>query len=267
MIRKPAVAGQFYPSNPKVLKREVMSYFDSGLDRKRAKGIVSPHAGYIYSGRVCGEVFSRVEIPDHVIVLGPNHRGMGASASIMADGVWDMPLGVVEIDKDLSERILKQSSIISDDPQAHNFEHSLEVQLPFMQVIKEDFLLTPIALGSLSISECLILGEEIASAIGDLGEDVLIVASSDMTHYEPVEYAKAQDQEAIDEILRLDPEGVYDTVRKRGITMCGYIPVAVMLKAAVELGAKEAELIDYMTSGDTSGDYRSVVGYAGLIVY
>ncbi len=267
MIRKPAVAGQFYPSNPKALKSEVMSYFDSGVDRIKVKGVVSPHAGYIYSGRVCGEVFSRVEIPDHVIVLGPNHRGMGRSASIMTDGVWDMPLGVVEIDKDLSGRILKKSSIVSDDPKAHSFEHSLEVQLPFIQVIKENFLLTPIALGSLLISECLTLGGEIASAIRDFGEDVLIVASSDMTHYEPVEYAKEQDQDAIDEILRLDPEGVYNTVRRKGITMCGYIPVAVMLKAAVELGAKKAELIDYMTSGDTSGDYRSVVGYAGLIVY
>ena len=267
MIRKPAVAGQFYPSNPKALKSEVTSYFDSGIDRRVVKGVVSPHAGYIYSGRVCGEVFSRVEIPDHVIVLGPNHRGMGGDASIMADGVWEMPLGVVEIDKDLSGMILNKSSIVSDDPRAHSFEHSLEVQLPFIQVIKEDFLLTPIALGSLSLSECLTIGEDIASAIGDFGEDVLIVASSDMTHYEPVEYAKAQDQDAIDEILRLDPEGLYNTVRKKGITMCGYIPVAVMLSAAIKLGAKKAELIDYMTSGDTSGDYRSVVGYAGLIVY
>jgi AmmeMemoRadiSam system protein B len=266
MVRKPAVAGRFYHSQPKVLLREVKSCFDEGVERQKAIGVVSPHAGYVYSGRVAGEVFSRVEIPQHVIVLGPNHRGVGAKAAVYARGAWDMPLGTVPIDEELIEKIMGSSSLVDDDPRAHDFEHSLEVQLPFIQALREDFLLTPLALGSLSLAESLSLGDEIASVLQAFDEDVLLVASSDMTHYEPAESAKERDRVAIDEIINLNPEGLYDVVCSEGITMCGYIPVTIMLQAARVLGAEKAELVHYMTSGDVSGDYGSVVGYAGVIV-
>lgn len=266
MARRPAVAGRFYPSNPVALEREVASYFDAGVTPVRAFGVVSPHAGYVYSGRVAGEVFSRVEIPERVVVLGPNHRGTGSDAAAMASGKWNMPMGDVAVDGELSKKILELSKIVVEDAKAHAMEHSLEVQLPFIQAIRDDFLLTPLALGHLNLGECLSLGEDMAKAIREIKEDVLIVASSDMTHYESHESAKEKDMDAVEHILKLDPEGLYNTVRGRGITMCGVIPVTVMLKAAMELGAKVAELIDYRTSGDTSGDYSSVVGYAGLVV-
>ncbi|MBN1573488.1 MAG: AmmeMemoRadiSam system protein B [Deltaproteobacteria bacterium] len=266
MIRKPAVSGQFYPSNPAALEREVKSYFDSSVKPVKAFGIVSPHAGYIYSGRVAGEVFCRVEVPGRVLIMGPNHRGRGTDAAVMSSGRWAMPMGDVALDTELAAKLIALSKIVKEDESAHAMEHSLEVQLPFVQAIREDFLLTPLALGRLSLSECLALGEDLATAIREIDDDVLIVASSDMTHYEPHETAKKKDMDAVKHILDLDPEGLYETVRGRGITMCGVLPVTVMLKAAIMLGAKKAELVDYKTSGETSGDYGSVVGYAGLIV-
>ncbi len=270
MVRKPAVAGQFYPSNPKALRAEVNSYFDSGIKPIKAVGVVSPHAGYVYSGRVAGEVFSRVKIPRRVLILGPNHRGRGSDAAIMSKGSWKMPMGDVAMDSELSDTILANSKLVVEDETAHEMEHSLEVQVPFMQALRDDFLLTPLVLGHLSLKECLTLGDDLASAIlgfrKSSADDVLMVASNDMTHHEPQEVAKEKDMDAIEKILNLDPEGLYDTVRGRGISMCGVIPVTVMLKAAMALGAKRVELVDYKTSGDTSGDYSSVVGYAGLIV-
>ncbi len=266
MIRKPAVSGQFYPSNPAALEKEVRSYFDTDVKPVKALGIVSPHAGYIYSGRVAGEVFCRVEVPERVVIMGPNHRGRGTDAAVMSSGKWSMPMGDVTLDTELAGKLISSSKLVKENESAHAMEHSLEVQVPFVQAIRDDFLLTPLALGHLSLSECLKLGEALAAAIKEIKEDVLIVASSDMTHYEPHESAKEKDMDAVEHILNLDPEGLYDTVRGRGITMCGVLPVTVMLKAAIVLGAKKAELIDYKTSGETSGDYGSVVGYAGLIV-
>lgn len=269
MVRNPAVAGQFYPSNPKALRAEVNSYFDSGIVPINAVGVVSPHAGYVYSGRVAGEVFSRVEVPKRILILGPNHRGRGSDIAIMSKGSWKMPMGDVAIDSELSGIILANSKLVVEDETAHEMEHSLEVQVPFVQALRNDFLLTPLVLGQLSLKECLTLGDDLASAILDFknsADDVLMVASTDMTHYESAESAKVKDMDAIEKILNLDPDGLYDTVRGRGISMCGVIPVTVMLKAAMGLGAKRVELVDYKTSGDTSGDYSSVVGYAGLIV-
>jgi MEMO1 family protein len=266
MSRKPAVAGQFYPLNPDALEREVSSFLGPGGAKERAVGVVSPHAGYVYSGKVAGMVFSRVEVPASVIILGPNHRGVGAGVAVAARGEWEMPFGKVPIDEDLAGAILESSKLAADDERAHAFEHSLEVQVPFIRQIRPDFRLVPICLGRLSLPECLALGHDLAAAVGRHGGDVLIVASSDMTHYEPAKAAEKKDRMVIDRMLHLDPEAVYDTVRDNGITMCGVIPVTVMLAAAKALGARKAELVGYMTSGDTSGDYESVVGYAGIIV-
>ena len=268
-MRRPAVAGRFYPSNPKRLTQEVNSYLDEGVESVHALGVVSPHAGYVYSGIVAGEVFSRVVVPKRVIILGPNHRGVGERAAIISRGGWKMPQGTVEIDSDLAKRLLIKSILVKEDEKAHDLEHSLEVQVPFLQTIREDVLITPLALGRLSLDECIELGQELASVIEAVGgdtHDILIVASSDMTHYEPHDVAKKKDMEAIDRILALDPRGLFDEVKESGITMCGVVPVTVMLEAAKKLGAKRAELVDYKTSGDTSGDYDSVVGYAGIVV-
>ena len=266
MKRKPAVAGQFYPLNPKTLEREVSSFLGPGTEKRRAVGVVSPHAGYMYSGKIAGMVFSRVRVPASVIILGPNHRGVGRSVAVMTGGSWEMPFGDVEIDETLAAAILKSSKSATDDERAHAFEHSLEVQVPFIQQIRPDFRLVPIALGRLSLSESLALGRDLASAVTLSGADVLIVASTDMTHYEPAINAEKKDRLVIDRMLALDPEAVYETVRDNQITMCGVIPVTVMLAAAKSLGAHEAELVGYMTSGDTSGDYGSVVGYSGVII-
>ena len=267
MDRKPAVAGQFYPLYPQTLEREVVSFLEEAPEKKKAIGVVSPHAGYIYSGKVAGQVFSRIEIPKRVIILGPNHRGVGEDVAVMTSGAWEMPFGRVSIDGELARMILESSPLAAEDARAHAHEHSLEVQVPFIQKLRSDFLMVPIALGPLSLAECLTLGKGLASVIGAAGENVLIVASSDMTHYEPAEAATRKDRRVIDEIIRLDPEAVFSTVRDNRITMCGVVPVTVMLAAARELGAKGAELVNYMTSGDTSGDYGSVVGYAGVIVW
>ena len=266
MVRKPAVAGRFYPGNRARLEAEVRSYFDEGMDRVKAIGAVSPHAGYIYSGKVAGQVFSRIEIPRRVVVMGPNHRGVGGRIAVMSEGTWETPLGEVPLDDELAAKLTVLLDAAQEDSRAHAQEHSLEVQVPFLQVIRTDILLTPIALGGLSLEQCLALGDALAEVINGLGEHVLMVASSDMTHYEPDSDARVRDREVIDRMLALDPEGVFRIVREKGITMCGVMPVTAMLGAARALGATKVDLVNYMTSGDTSGDYSSVVGYAGLIV-
>jgi len=266
MVRKPAVAGRFYPGNRTRLEADVRSYFDEGLNRVKAIGVVSPHAGYIYSGHVAGQVFSRVEIPGRAVVMGPNHRGVGERIAVMSEGAWETPLGEVPLDTEMAAKLTTALDMAKEDSRAHAQEHSLEVQVPFLQAIRTDILLTPITLGGLSLEQCLALGDALAEVITGLGEDVLIVASSDMTHYEPDTDARARDGEVIDLMLKLDPEGVFRIVREKGITMCGVMPVTAMLGAARALGATKVDLVNYMTSGDTSGDYSSVVGYAGLIV-
>ena len=265
-MRKPAVAGRFYPGNRASLEAEVRSYFDEGAPRVKSIGVVSPHAGYIYSGKVAGRVFSRVEVPRRVVVMGPNHRGGGGRVAVMSEGAWETPLGEVPLDGELAAKLTAALDTAREDSRAHALEHSLEVQVPFLQAIRTDFLLLPIALGGLSLDGCLALGDALAEVIAGMGEDVLMVASSDMTHYEPDEHARVKDREVIDLMLAMDPEGVFRVVREKGITMCGVTAVTAMLKAARTLGATQVDLVDYMTSGDTSGDYSSVVGYAGLIV-
>lgn len=265
MIRKPAVAGQFYPGSAAVLEREVQSYLVPGKE-KEVLGVISPHAGYIYSGHVAGAVFSCIAVPDDVIILGPNHRGMGDPFAIMAEGSWQMPNGEVAINKELAALILKNSQHITDDYRAHTYEHSLEVQVPFLQALNKDFRLVPIALTRGSWKVCREIGESIARAIKDYGRKVLIVASSDMTHYESDKSARQKDKLAIDHILALDPQGLLAVVHKHDISMCGVIPATITLAACEELGATHAELVKYATSGDVSGDYLQVVGYAGLYI-
>ena len=264
MNRNPAVAGQFYPGTARELDRMVRLYTRDAAEKTRAKGIVVPHAGYVYSGGVAGEVYSSVEIPERHIIFCPNHTGVGAKAAVMTRGSWRMPWGEVPIDEELADRLLAASPLLTEDASAHRGEHSLEVQLPFLRRFRETFRFVPVALGNLSLSDCRTLGEVVARVAGEETLPPLLIASSDMSHYEPDGVARKKDGQAIDRILALDPEGLFRVVRSERISMCGVIPATVVLFASLALGAGSARLIQYSTSGDVSGDRGQVVGYAGL---
>ena len=268
MKRKPSVAGQFYPGTESSLKEEVGRLLDAGKSqiKEKAIGIISPHAGYIYSGPVAGYVFSSIKIPDTIIILGPNHTGAGARFSLFKEGSWHTPLGDVEVDKKLAGAILKNSKFLEEDTSAHAHEHSLEVQLPFIQCMKKKFKIVPMVLSVYNLDAYQNLGEAIAAAVKQSRKEALIIASSDMTHYESQKSAEEKDKTAIEAILKLDWSQLLRRVEELRISMCGYIPAAVMLIAAKSLGAKEAKLIKYQTSGDITGDYSAVVGYAGITV-
>ncbi|RJO61145.1 MAG: AmmeMemoRadiSam system protein B [Dehalococcoidia bacterium] len=266
MIRKPVVAGSFYPASPSGLEEMVAGMVDDSASREEVVGLICPHAGYIYSGPVAGAAISRIKFIDTFIIMGPNHTGLGKPFSIMTSGTWETPLGNVEIDSDLAEKLLGNSSYLEADTEAHLREHSIEVQLPFLQHFKKDVKIVPIVLSHASSSVYKEIGLEIAEVLGELGRDAVILASSDMTHYEPAEQAKRKDNSAIEAILRLDEDELLERIAEQNITMCGYAPVVALISAAKVLGAHRAELVRYQTSGEASGDYSSVVGYAGLII-
>jgi AmmeMemoRadiSam system protein B len=267
MIRKPVVAGQFYTGDEALLAKEVAGLTPQKKDKLDAIGVVSPHAGYIYSGPVAGEVLSSIKPKSTYIILGPNHTGRGKPFGLDLERTWKTPLGEIEINKELGEAILKDSQYVEKDSLCHNYEHSIEVQLPFLQYLNKDFTFVPIVVSYADRKAYKGVGKELAGAIKGFKKDVTIIASSDMTHYEPQEKAKKKDMLAIDRILALDIGGFLDTIEKHDISMCGFAPTAVMMQAAVELGAKGAKLIKYNTSGNASGDYSRVVGYAGIVVY
>lgn len=271
MQRNPAVAGQFYPGSSSRLNSMVESMVLK-VKPERVIGAVSPHAGLMYSGYVAGALYSSITISQVFILLGPNHTGLGPIASIMSEGEWLIPTGRFKINSEIAQELLSRSDILSPDTKAHLFEHSLEVQLPFIayrahQEGKALPEIIPIVLGPIGIDDCRSLGEIIAQLIRDLRLDAVIIASSDMSHYEKDSIARQKDQKAIERILDLDPEGLFRTVKEERISMCGYIPSTVMLFAAKGLGARTAKLVKYMTSGEVSGDYDQVVGYAGITVF
>lgn len=266
MKRKPAVAGQFYPASSQDLSRQVEGFITPDAEKENAIGIVSPHAGLIYSGEVAGEVYSKIRIPHTIILIGPNHTGLGRPVSIMSSGSWQMPTGELNINEEIAGRLKEKTGLIEEDTAAHTMEHSLEVQLPFILHFSEDTMIVPITMMTDSLDVCREVGEAIADVIRESDYPILIAASSDMSHYETDTTARRKDNMAIEKILDMDPEGLYATVINENISMCGIIPVATMLYTAKKLGAKESRLIKYMTSGETSGDLDYVVGYAGIIV-
>ena len=268
MIRSPAVAGQFYPgSKPSLLKTLNALVPEIELEKRRhALAVVSPHAGYVYSGRVAGETIGSVKVPENVVILGPNHTGHGAQVALMANGSWDMPMGEVQINKELAALIKENSPLVEVDDVAHRFEHSLEVQVPFLQHMQKNLTIAPIVVSHVSYETCVSVGQGLANAIKSYGKSVLIVASTDMTHYESRQSASAKDSLALERIQELDPEGLYNTVVGKRISMCGIMPTTVTLVAALALGATKAELIRYTDSGETSGDTSHVVGYAGMVI-
>jgi len=268
-IRQPQVAGQFYPSSAQGLKNQIEVFIDKQAQKLDVIACMLPHAGYIYSGSVAAQTVSRINIKNKVILLGPNHTGYGAKYSIMPEGIWQTPLGEISIDSDLAGEILSHSKYLESDSEAHTYEHSLEVELPFLQYFKTDFKIVPIIFLSDAFAELKEIGVEIASTIKErnIKDSTLIVASSDMTHYESQDQAQKKDKEAIQAILELSEDKLIDRVRRLNISMCGYAPAITMISAAKLLGAKTAKLIKYQTSGDVTGDKSSVVGYAGIIIY
>jgi len=267
MVRHPAVAGYFYPSDSDELFNDIKNYMIHEGEEKEVIGVISPHAGYMYSGSVAGKTFAGVKVPDCVVVMGPNHTGMGSGAAIVTSGKWLIPGAEIWIDSEFANLLIKNFSKLEDDTLAHSREHSIEVQLPFIYYKNPKFKLVPVCLAHSPYSFCNELGIAIAETIKSSGKKVLIVASSDMTHYEPHEVAKSKDKLAIDEILKLSPKELYNVVKEHRISMCGIIPSVTLLCAAKSLGATGAELIQYQTSGDASGDYSQVVGYAGITIY
>lgn len=264
-VREPAVAGQFYPGTRDALEATVREMTPEGV-KTSAIGVMVPHAGYMYSGSVAGSVFGSVELPCCYVILGPNHTGMGPAASIMTSGIWRTPCGDSTIDAALAGAILENSDFLQQDYSAHAFEHSIEVQIPFLQCLYEEMEFVPISLMTADKTVCRDVGHAVAAAIRYSANPALIVASSDMTHYESQEAAKVKDEMALARILDLDADGLLDTVLKQNISMCGVAPTASMLYACQELGATEVEMVRYSTSGDMTGDYSQVVGYAGLLV-
>ena len=273
-VRTPAVAGKFYPGRADELLREVLTYTSPGTTTKSppvsAIGCIAPHAGYMYSVSVAGSVYSRLDIPERCVILCPNHTGKGRPLAIMANTNWLTPLGEVAADENMGAQLLRRFPELQEDSAAHRYEHAIEVQLPFLQALIPQLKIVPIAIGTSDYDVLRELGEALGNVIAREEEErkkkVLIVASSDMNHYESDAITRVKDRMAIERVLALDARGLWEVVMNEDISMCGFGPAVVMLTAAKLLGATSATLIKYATSGEVSGDYDSVVGYAGIIV-
>jgi len=267
-LRQPAVAGRFYPAEPDTLTNSIREYLEPA-DQPRIKpiGIVVPHAGYMYSGHVAGAVYARIDLPQRIIVLCPNHTGLGTPLSIMSRGAWKTPLGEMQIEEEISAALINADPDLEEDSAAHRFEHAIEVQVPFMQHVGGTSVrFVPITVGTGDFLDLEKLGRAIAKVVRETAPGTLIIASSDMNHYESDAVTRIKDRKAIDQVLAMNPRGLYDVVRKENISMCGYGPAVAMLTAAKILGATRAELVKYATSGDVSLDFDHVVGYAGIMV-
>lgn len=281
IVRHPAVAGHFYPANANTLIRDVHSYLSTNKEEPTtedpnkgrsspknmpALGCIVPHAGYIYSGHVAGAVFAALDLPKQFLILGPNHTGMGQPLAIMRQGEWKTPLGKVKINSDLATALLERFPLLAEDGEAHRAEHAIEVQLPFLQTLQPGCSFVPITIGTSQLDALTALGEAIAEVVSAQPEPVLIIASSDMNHYENDAITRVKDHSAIEQILALNANGLANTVKKEQISMCGVWPTVAMLTAAKKMGARTTQLVRYATSGDVSGDRRRVVGYAGILI-
>jgi MEMO1 family protein len=267
MLRLPAVSGRFYPSHPTELTALIRQHTqaDKTVVKMRAKACLVPHAGYVYSGHVAGAVFARLAIPKKIVILGVRHYPRGEGAAILSSGAWRTPLGDAAIDQALAEALRTACPLLREDSVAHSGEHSLEVQIPFLQVLRPEFSFVPIALGTVRFENLVAVGEGIGRVMADSSEEILLLTTSDLNHYEGDATTRVKDGKAIDRILALDAGGLYDTCRDEAISMCGLGPTVAMLTALQSLGTTKPELVRYATSGDVSGDFSAVVGYAGMI--
>jgi MEMO1 family protein len=263
VLRLPAVAGRFYPNNPAELTSVVREYAKP-QPPERVKACLVPHAGYMYSGHVAGAVFSRISLPKKVIILGVRHFPRGEPIATISSGAWRTPLGDASIDETLASALLKECPLLREDRLAHSTEHSIEVQLPFLQVLSPGFAFVPIALGTVRYDDLVAVGEALARVLA-VNPEVLLLTTSDLNHYENDATTRVKDKKAIDQILAFNPQGLYDVCAKENISMCGLGPSVAMLTALRTLNAQQATLVRYATSADISGDTSSVVGYAGFI--
>jgi MEMO1 family protein len=267
MVRLPAVAGRFYPADAHALSTSIEGFIEQSAPKVRALGIVAPHAGYIYSGAVAGAVYSRTSLPLRSIILCPNHTGLGKPLAVMRQGAWRTPLGDLQIDAEMCDALMQADPHLEDDTAAHKYEHALEVQLPFLQHLQgSHHRFVPIVIGTQNWDTLSALGKAISETILKVDSSTLIIASSDMNHYESDSVTRTKDAMAISRIVERDPKGLLQTVRQEGITMCGVGPVTSMLVAGNMLQAGSANLVRYATSAETSGDFDRVVGYAGVIL-
>jgi AmmeMemoRadiSam system protein B len=267
MLRLPAVSGRFYPSNPgelAALVRECTDVHENAAPA-RAKACLVPHAGYVYSGHVAGAVYVRIAFPKKIVILGVRHYPRGEKAAILSSGAWQTPLGDASIDEPLAQALRAACPLLREDSVAHSDEHSLEVQIPFLQVLQPGFTFVPVALGTVRYEDLVAVGEAIGHVLAASSEEILLLTTSDLNHYENDAATRVKDHKAIDQILALDARGLYDTCRNEAISMCGLGPTVAMLTALQSLGTTRPELVRYATSGDVSGDYSAVVGYAGIL--
>jgi hypothetical protein len=269
MVRLPAVAGRFYPSDPAELSAQIRQYLTSASPPtvRNVKACLVPHAGLMFSGHVAGAVFSSIRIPKKVVILGVRHRPPGSPVAIVCNGAWRTPLGDAEIDRELAEKLRVACPLLSEDAMAHSKEHSLEMEIPFLQVLNPDFRFVPIALGTAHFETLVSVGDAIAGVLAADKQEVLLVTSSDLNHYEDDATTRVKDRKAIEQILSMDARGLYDVCRKEEISMCGLGPAVAMLTALQVWKASNAELIRYATSADRSGDPSAVVGYAGMFFW
>lgn len=265
--RAPAVAGTFYEATPERLRAQVDACFVDPVPQSKERfiGAVVPHAGLMYSGHVAAAFYGRAELPRRFVILCPNHTGAGLFAAINREGSWRTPLGEVAIETRLADALMSKTSLLAEDARAHAREHSLEVQLPFLQRLLDDFTFVPICLGAHRYDVAEEVGRAIAEVLKD-ERDVAILASSDLNHYEDQKTTLRKDQLAIDQVLARNPSELWRAVDEYDVSMCGFIPTTAMLVAANALGASEARLIKHATSGDINHDYGHVVGYASILI-
>lgn len=277
-LRRPTVAGQFYEGDAEALRAQLKACFLHPLGPQKLPqvnlhihprnivGMVCPHAGYMYSGPVAATAFYELAQdgkPDAVVLLGPNHTGYGSALALMNEGTWQTPLGNIEIDTELAKTILHETQIVDADATAHRFEHSLEVQLPFLQFLYgNDFKIVPISFLMQDYDSAVEVGRALVEALD--ATNSVVIASSDMTHYEPAKKAAQKDQEALKFVTAMDSKRFYETIEKQNISACGYAPITSLITYANGIGAKEAKLLSYHSSGDITGDHSNVVGYAAV---
>ncbi len=266
-VRQPAVAGMFYPDHPLQLKTSVERLLVRMMDPVDATAVIVPHAGYIYSGATAGKTYAAVNLPEKLIILCPNHTGLGLPVACWSRGAWQTPLGTVPVDEELCDALMAAAPVVEADRMAHAREHAIEVQLPFLQVMLERFSIVPICVGTRDIEALEALGKAMASVIAAASEPVAVVVSSDMNHYEDAATNRRKDDLALEAIQALTPGVLHRVVVKNRITMCGFAPAVAAIYAARALGADRSELVDYTHSGMVTGDDREVVSYAGVRIY
>jgi AmmeMemoRadiSam system protein B len=276
-VRPPAFAGSWYADTPERLRSQIEESFTNRLGPgslptivengpRNLVGLVCPHAGYMYSGSVAACSYYQLAKdgkPDVVVIFSPNHTGRGSALAVMREGMWRTPLGDVEIDTETADKILRGSQIVDVDDVAHVYEHSIELQLPFIQYLYgSDFKFVPVTFLMQDLKSSREVGKATAEALS--GKNGLVIASTDMSHYEPQARAEKKDKMALEAAVKMDEEQYYSIIESHGVSSCGYGPTIAAITASKELGAKEAKLLCYRTSGDVTGDYYRVVGYASI---